>query len=70
MFKLDDDRVVDAATGGAWDIIRGVAIEGPLKGNVLQQIPYVTAFDWAWRDFFLHTTFYAAEELLERQGQR
>ena len=51
--------VVDTATGTLWDTTTGVAVEGPLKGAVLQQIPYVTSFDWAWEDFFPHSTFYA-----------
>lgn len=58
-FGMDDDgRIVDAETGSVWDITRGVAIDGPLRGTGLQQIPYVTSFDWAWEDFFPHTTFY------------
>ena len=61
-FVLDDDgRIVDSETGSVWDIARGVAIRGPLRGAVLQQVPYVTAFPWAWRDFFPHSTFYGDE---------
>ena len=58
-FELDDEeRVIDMETGSVWDIARGVAVQGPLKGAVLQQIPYVSSYDWAWSDFFPHTTFY------------
>ena len=59
LFDLDEGgRVVDRETGSVWDTTRGVATEGPLKGKLLQQIPYVSSFDWAWRDFFPHTRFY------------
>ena len=54
----DDGQAVDAQTGSVWDTKRGVATQGPLKGTVLQQIPYVTSYDWAWRDFFPHSNFY------------
>jgi hypothetical protein len=58
-FELDgEERVLDTETGSVWDTARGVAVEGPLKGAVLQQIPYVSSYDWAWSDFFPHTTFY------------
>lgn len=52
--------VVDTDTGSLWDTATGVATAGPLKGAALQQIPYVTSFDWAWEDFSPHTTTYAS----------
>ena len=59
-FERDDGgRVVDRQTGSVWDISRGIATDGPLKGTAIQQIPYVTSFDWAWADFFPHSTFYS-----------
>ena len=63
LFERDDEgRVVDRQTGSVWDISRGVATDGPLKGVAIQQIPYVTSFDWAWADFFPHTSFYGLPE--------
>ena len=53
-----DGQTVDTLTESVWDEVRGVSTAGRLKGTVLQQVPYVTAFDWAWADFFPHTTFY------------
>ena len=41
-----------------WDVARGIAVEGPLTGTVLQQVPYMTSFDWAWEDFYPHTEIY------------
>ncbi len=59
LFGEDDRRrIVDLETGSVWDIALGLAIDGPLKGTLLQQVPYVTSYEWAWRDFFPHTTFY------------
>ena len=59
VFELDESgRAVDVETGSVWDVDRGVAVEGPLRGAILQQIPWVSSFDWAWRDFFPHTSFY------------
>ena len=56
-----DGQVTDIETGSKWDTKLGAAIEGSLKGTVLQQIPYITSFDWAWEDFFPHTSFYETE---------
>lgn len=58
-FVLDDQgQVQDLETKSVWNPANGVATEGDMKGTILQQIPYVTAFDWAWEDFFPHTTFF------------
>ena len=56
--RNDVGEIVDHQTGSLWDVSRGVAIQGPLKGAALQQIPYVTSYDWAWDDFFPHSTLY------------
>ena len=57
-FELRDGRLVDRQTGSVWDVARGIAVEGPLTGTVLQQVPYMTSFDWAWEDFYPHTEIY------------
>ena len=61
-FEMNDKgQVVDVETSSLWNPSGGVAFEGELKGAILQQIPYVTSFDWAWEDFFPNTTFYGRE---------
>ena len=60
VFNLQGKTLVDLQTGSTWDLVRGIAIDGPLRGEVLQRVPYTTAFDWAWEDFFPHTEFYQA----------
>ena len=61
-FELTESGdVVDDETGSTWDVIRGVAIEGPLQGSLLQKVPYISAFNWAWADFYPNTTFYGYE---------
>jgi hypothetical protein len=40
---------------------RGVAIEGPLKGQALRSVPYIPAFDSAWRDFYPDSEWYKGE---------
>ena len=57
-FEFRDGRLVDRQTGTAWDVARGIAVDGPLSGTVLQQVPYMTAFDWAWEDFYPHSEIY------------
>ena len=57
-FELRNDQLVDRQTGSTWDLARGIAVDGPLRGTVLQQVPYMTAFDWAWEDFYPHSESY------------
>ena len=45
-------------TGSTWDPGIGHAVEGELRGEVLKQVPYATAFDWAWADFYPDTAVY------------
>ena len=61
-FTLQGDTLVDQQTGSTWDIDRGIAVDGPLRGEVLQRVPYITSFDWAWEDFYPHTEFYEGDK--------
>lgn len=58
-FQDQDGMVSDEGTGSTWDLSRGLATEGTLQGQGLQQVPGLTAFDWAWRDFFPQSEFYS-----------
>ncbi len=60
-FTLQGETLVDQQTGSAWDLDRGIAVDGPLRGEVLQRVPYITSFDWAWEDFYPHTEFYRGD---------
>ncbi len=51
-FALRDGRLTDRETGSVWDPLRGIATEGPLRGQVLRVIPHTPAFEWAWLDFY------------------
>lgn len=57
-FEGNAERMIDDQTGSIWDPARGLAVEGELTGQALREIPYVTSFDWAWRDFYPHTDFF------------
>ena len=58
-FDLDQQgNPIDAETGSSWDTIRGVAVSGPLRGTALQQLPYISAYDWAWESFYPSSKFY------------
>ena len=61
-FTIDEDGILkDQQTGSTWDLTRGIAVDGPLRGQVLQRAPYMTSFDWAWYDFFPHTDFWGLD---------
>jgi len=57
-FTIQGDNIVDEETGSTWDLSRGLAIDGPLAGQGLQAVPSLSAFDWAWIDFYPQSTFY------------
>jgi len=58
VFTLQEGKLVDLQTGSFWDATRGIAVDGPLRGEVLQKVPYITSYDWAWEDFYPHTEFF------------
>ena len=61
---LDDTgkNLVDRETGTTWNISRGLAQGGALKGQSLLLVPYISSFDWAWLDFHPNSEFYPASE--------
>lgn len=60
-FRADGETLIDEETGTRWSVIRGTAIEGPLKGKTLEPVPNSSAYDWAWRDFYPDSEFYSAD---------
>ena len=57
-FRMVGGEVVDEETGSTWDIGRGLATDGPLKGQGMQSVPNSSAFDWAWLDFYPESAFH------------
>jgi hypothetical protein len=57
-FVVGDGTVQDEESGTTWQMDRGVAVEGSLQGQVLRRVPYIPAFDSAWRDFYPHSDWY------------
>ena len=41
---IDGTLLVDAETGTTWDPVRGIALDGPLSGEVLDHLPALTSF--------------------------
>jgi hypothetical protein len=39
-----DGQIVDVRTGSVWDPVRGLALSGPLQGDVLNPLPGFTSF--------------------------
>jgi hypothetical protein len=60
-FVQGDGQVRDEETGSTWQMDRGVAVGGPLKGQALRSLPYIPAFDSAWRDFYPDSEWYTGE---------
>ncbi len=57
-FHAEGDKLIDDETGSTWDVSRGLATGGPLRGQALQPVPDSTAYDWAWLDFYPDSDFY------------
>ncbi len=57
-FQAAGDDLVDEQTGSTWNVARGLAVDGPLQGESLQPVPSTTAYDWAWLDFYPHSTIF------------
>jgi hypothetical protein len=57
-FRMQNGELVDEETGSVWDLGRGLATDGPLKGESLQPVPGSTSYDWAWVDFYPESAFY------------
>jgi hypothetical protein len=57
-FRADGENLIDLETSSTWNLARGLAVDGPLRGEVLQSVPSSTAYDWAWRDFYPQSEFY------------
>ena len=41
-----------------WDPASGFGLDGPWKQELLKELPYSTAYAWAWRDFCPNTEVY------------
>lgn len=58
-FSRQGDTLIDQQTGSRWDVERGLAVEGALRGELLQRVPSMSAYDWAWFDFYPEASIYA-----------
>jgi hypothetical protein len=57
-FRWQNGRLTDNETDTVWDTATGLAVEGALRGELLQEVPYTTSYLWAWRDFFPRSEVY------------
>lgn len=60
-FSGDAETLIDDQTGSRWDPRDGLSLEGPLAGQGLREIPYISSFKADWRVFYRHTDFYKEE---------
>ena len=59
-FEWVGERLRDRETGSLWDPSTGGAVEGAHKGAVLSELPYGTAYRWAWEEFYPGADLYGA----------
>jgi hypothetical protein len=58
-YKINGEEIIDIETGSIWHFEHGVAIDGPLLGEGLQQVPSLSSYDWAWLDFYPESQIYS-----------
>lgn len=61
-FGEENGRIFDHQTNSTWDIVRGLATDGELRGQALQSLPNMTAFEDHWLDFYPNSTFWEGEQ--------
>jgi len=54
----EDGRMKDVETGSLWAALRGVAVEGSLRGKTLTRLPHVTMYWFGWRAYHPKTAVY------------
>ena len=61
--RFDEGDLIlrDKSTGSLWSGLSGEAIEGPLAGAQLRQLPAFYSFWFAWSDFYVNTEVYEAD---------
>ncbi len=59
-FTRRGSALSDLETGTTWHAQRGIALSGPLKGELIKALAYTPAFEYAWRNFYPTTTWYPA----------
>lgn len=60
-FVWENDQLVDVETGSTWNVVRGLAEDGPLRGQVLQALPSLTAYEDHWFDFYPESVVWGQE---------
>ncbi len=50
--------VTDVTTGTMWNLITGMATEGKLKGSMLERLPAMNIYWYAWARYHPETTIY------------
>ncbi len=51
----DGTTMRDAQTGSLWSAVQGLALDGPLEGTQLAQLPSFVSFWFSWSDFYPRT---------------
>ena len=59
-FDWVDGEVRDRQTATLWDPNKGLGLEGELAGALLKELPYTTAYSWAWASFYPDSEIYGS----------
>ncbi|MFQ6112247.1 MAG: DUF3179 domain-containing (seleno)protein, partial [Nitrospinota bacterium] len=54
----DENLMADRETESIWGRLTGKALEGPLKGKALRQVPATSSFWFGWRDYYPGTAIF------------
>ena len=65
LLEVRDGLLVDVDTGTVWDPVRGIGLDGPLKGEILDLLPGIPAFDKDVPTFWPDVRFWPPSRVLE-----
>ena len=60
--------LVDSETGSDWLALTGLAVDGPLKGKILERAPSHLSFWFAWNDWNPDTELYQPRQGASSEG--
>jgi len=54
-------QISDQETGSIWDSKSGMAVQGPLAGQMLERVKSTRSFWFGWKDFYPETRVYGID---------
>ena len=60
-FEFRNGKVIDQQSGSTWNLRKGVAVDGKLKGKLLSPVVAIPSFKKAWKAFHPDSKYWSAK---------